>query len=164
MYNGYGNGNGDNDYRSGSSRSSRSSPGGIYVGGFYIKPLYLYIAGAVVFILAIYLLVRFLNAGLVMHFSLVAGALLLLANVRELIGRSYSRHQNTALLNVMIGAALVCAWLSQILGLLLWVPAVVLLAIAAPLAWGRAAIYQTYMQTARGAFNRLRQVAGSRRV
>jgi hypothetical protein len=163
MYNGYGNGNGDNNYRSGSSRSSYSS-GGIHVGGFHIKPLYLYIAGAAVFLLVMYLLVRFLNAGLVMHFSVVAGALLLLANVRELMGNSYSRHQNTALLNVMIGAALVCAWMSQILGVLFWVPAVALLAIAAPLAWSRAAVYQTYMRTARGAFDRLRSMAGSRRV
>jgi hypothetical protein len=161
MHNGYGNGNGDNNYRSG---GSSYSSGGIHVGGFHIKPLYLYIAGAAVFLLAMYLLVRFLNAGLVMHFSVVAGALLLLANVRELIGRSYSRHQNTALLNVLIGAALVCAWMSQILGVLFWVPALALLAISAPLAWSRAAVYQTYMQTARGAFDRLRSMAGSRRV
>jgi hypothetical protein len=163
MYNGYGNGNGDNDYRSRSSTYS-SGGGGIHVGGFHIKPLYLYIAGAAVFLLAMFLLVRFLNAGLVMHFGVVAGALLLLANVRELIGRSYSQHQNTALLNVLIGAALVCAWMSQILGVLFWVPAIVLLAISAPLAWSRAAVYQTYMRTARGAFDRLRSMAGSRRV
>jgi hypothetical protein len=54
--------------------------------------------------------------------------------------------------------------MSQILGVLFWVPALALLAISAPLAWSRAAVYQTYMQTARGAFDRLRSMAGSRRV
>jgi hypothetical protein len=103
---------------------------------------------------------RLLNTGLVMHFSMLAGVLLLLANLREVLGKSYARHNNTALLNTLIGGALVFAWLSQFLGALLWVPAIAMLGIAAPLAIGRASVYQTYVRTARGAMGNLRHMAG----
>ncbi len=156
MYNGGGSyGNGGNEYKNGGSYSTRMN-----IGGFQIKPIYVYIGAALLFLLVLYLVVRVLNAGLVMHFSLAAGVLLLLANMRELMGQSYGRHNNTALLNNMIGGALLFAWLSQIIGALMWVPAIGLLGFATPLAVGRASVYSTYMQMGRRAFGGLRQAAG----
>ncbi len=149
MYNGGYNGggyNGDSNYSS--------------VFGFRIRSMYLYIAVAVVVILAIYFVVRFLNTGLVMHFGMFAGVLLLLANVRELIGQPYAQRSNTALLNSLVGGALIFAWLSQILSAFMWIPAILLIGVATPLAFGRASVYTMYVQTARNAMDGLRRAVG----
>jgi hypothetical protein len=119
------------------------------IGGIPVKPLYLYLGLAVVVLVAIFFVVRFLNTNLVMHFSAYAGLLLLIANLRELIGNSYGQKGSTALLNVMVGSALICAWLSQLLGVLLWVPALLLVAIATPLIFGRSRVYTAYLDTAK---------------
>lgn len=155
----------DNDtQRNRYNGSSYSNGGSRYTsrpqGGIYIKPLYLYIGVAVLLIVAMLLLVRVLNAGLVMHFGLLAGALLLIANLRELIGHSYERHNNTALLNCLIGGGLVCAWLSQVIGALMWFPAVALLVAAVPLTIGRASVYSSYIRMGRRAAVGVRDAAG----
>jgi hypothetical protein len=164
MYNG-GNGNGGNQrYRDVGSNYSTSTqePGGIRVGGVQIKPLYLYIAAGVALLIALFFVARLLDTALIMHFSAAAGVLLLLANVRELMGRSYGQANNTALLNTMIGGALLFGWLSQLAGVLFWIPAVLLLLAAAPLALGRASIYQSYVSTARGAVDQVRRATSRR--
>jgi hypothetical protein len=138
----YGNGNGG---------------GNTQIGGWRIKPLYLYIAAAVAVLVAVFFVLRFLNTSLVMHVGAYAGLLLLIANVRELIGSTYGERGSTALLNVMVGGALICAWLAQFFGLLLWIPAVVLLVIATPLIFGRASVYRGYISAARGAADSVRR-------
>ena len=131
--------------------------GGTQIGGWRIKPLYLYIAAAVAVLVAVFFVLRFLNTSLVMHFGAYAGLLLLVANVRELIGSTYGERGSTALLNVLVGGALICAWLSQLLGALLWIPAVVLMVIATPLIFGRASVYRGYITAARGAADTVRR-------
>ncbi len=123
--------------------------GSTRIGGFAIKPLYLYIAGAIAVVVAILFVLRFLNTGLVMHFGAYAGLLLLIANVRELVGSSYGQKGSTAMLNVMVGGALLFAWLSQLAGALFWIPALILIAIATPLIFGRARVYTAYIDTAK---------------
>lgn len=154
MYNGDDSGNGGRGYRNGGKYRFRTTT----IGGFQVKPLYLYIAAGIAFLLVLYLLTRLLNTSLVMHFGLLAGVLLLLANGRELIGQSYGQPKSTAMLNVLIGGSLLFAWLSQIISSVMWAPAVGLLVVAAPLAFGRASVYRTYMQTARGAMQNIRQI------
>lgn len=134
MYNGNGMNNGGRSVR---------------IGGVPIKPAYLYIAGMIVLLVAIYFVMRFLSTSLVMHFSAFAGVLLLIGNLRELIGNSYSQRGSTALLNVLIGAGLIFAWLTQFLGALFWIPALILLGVATPLIFGRARVYTAYLDTAR---------------
>jgi hypothetical protein len=85
---------------------------------------------------------------------------LLLANIRELIGMSYAQRGSTALLNSLIGGALLFAWLSQLAGALFWIPAVLLLVVAAPLVLGRVSVYSTYVQTARTAVTNVRRAVG----
>lgn len=138
---------------------SGGSNGGGYPsrGGLRIKPLYLYIAGAIAVLLAIFFVLRFIDTSLVMHFGAYAGVLLLVANLRELIGNSYGERGSTALLNVMVGAGLICAWLAQFFGLLLWIPAIALVAIATPLIFGRATVYRGYISAARGAADTVRR-------
>jgi hypothetical protein len=118
-------------------------------GRFALKPIYLYIAGAIAVLIAIFFVFRFLNTSLVVHFGAYAGLLLLIANVRELIGNSYGQKGSTAMLNVLVGGGLIFAWLTQFLGALLWLPAILLLVIATPLIFGRARVYTAYLDTAR---------------
>lgn len=150
------NGNGGGRY-SGRNYTGRDY---INIAGFYIKPTFFYIGLAVIFIIVLAFLIRMVNTSLAMHFGLVAGALLLLANVRELLGYAYAQHNSTALLNCLIGGGLVCAWLSQTVSGLFWVPAVVLVAVALPLVLGRTSVYTTYVQAARTAFNGVRRAVG----
>ncbi|NTW01259.1 MAG: hypothetical protein HGA19_08085 [Oscillochloris sp.] len=127
------------------------------VGGFRIKPIYFYIAGIIAVIAAIYFVMRFLNTSLVIHFGAFSGALLIIANLRELIGMSYTQRGSTALLNVLVGGGLICAWLAQFFGPLLWIPAILLVGIATPLIIGRATVYRAYISTAQGAVDGLRR-------
>lgn len=155
MYNGN---DGNNQTSNRSSYTGRSYTGSNYItiGGFRIKPIYFYIAIAAVFMLVLAFLIRILDTSLFMHFSMIAGALLLLANLRELLGHTYTQHSSTALLNCLIGGSLIFAWL----GGLFWVPAVVLLAVALPLVIGRTTVYVTYVQMARSVVNGVRRTVG----
>lgn len=154
MYDGNGNGN---NYSGGGNYN-----GGSYanVGGFRIKPVYLYIGLGVIILLAIYMVMRFFNTHIIIHFGMVAGALLLLANVRELIGMAHAQRGSTALLNCLIAGALICAWLSQIVNVLFWIPAIALIGVAAPLVFGRSSVYTSYVQTARSAVSGVRRAVG----
>jgi hypothetical protein len=148
MYTGNGNGgyNGNSGYAT--------------IGGMRIRPIYLYAAVAVAVLVAVYFVIRFFNTGLVMHFGAAAGVLLLLANLRELLGSAFAQRNSTALLNCLIGGALLFAWLSQLISALLWIPAVVLLLVSAPLAIGRATVYSTYVAAARSAVSSARRTMG----
>ncbi|MEI7644871.1 MAG: hypothetical protein WCJ55_11375 [Chloroflexales bacterium] len=149
MYNGNGNGG---------YNGNGGNGGYTNVGGFRIKPIYLYVAGIIALIVAIYFVMGFLQTSLVMHFGAFVGALLIIANLRELIGMSSSQRGSTALLNLLVGGGLICAWLAEaFLGRLLWIPAVLLVGIATPLIVGRANVYRTYLTTARGAIDGLRR-------
>ncbi|MFV9503126.1 MAG: hypothetical protein AB4911_01030 [Oscillochloridaceae bacterium umkhey_bin13] len=127
------------------------------IGGFQIKSIYLYIAGGIAVLLVALLVFQFLNTSLVMHFGAYAGALLLVGNLRELIGQGYGERGSTALLNVMVGGGLIFAWLAQLFGALFWIPAIILVAIATPLIFGRATVYRGYITAARGAVDSARR-------
>lgn len=139
--------------------SGGNIPGGgsSRLGGWRIKPLYLYIAALVAVLVAIFFVMRFLNTSLVMHFGAYAGVLLLIGNLREIIGQSYGERGSTALLNVMVGGGLICAWLAQFFGPLLWIPALLLVVAATPLILGRASVYRGYITAARGAADTVRR-------
>jgi len=147
MYNGNGNSNGNYSGNGGYTN----------VGGFRIKPVYLYIVGIIVVVAAIYFVMRFLNTSLALHFGAFSGALLLIANLRELIGMSYTQRGSTALLNMLVGGGLIFAWLASFFGPLLWIPAVIMVGIATPLIFGRANVYRAYITTAQGAFDGIRR-------
>ncbi|NJN19683.1 MAG: hypothetical protein HC822_27300 [Oscillochloris sp.] len=143
MYNGGGN------YNSGGNYTN--------IGGFRIKPIYLYIAGAVAVLVVIYFVMRFFSAGLLAHYGAFAGLLLLIGNLRELIAPSAAQRGSTALLNVLIGGGLICAWLAAIIGAVMWIPALILIGIAAPLIFGQATVYRKYIGTAQAAADSVRR-------
>jgi hypothetical protein len=154
--------NGNGDYNSGNRYSGGSSTyaNRTRIAGIEIKPMYVYIAIGILLLVALYFLVNILRTTTLIHFGMAAGALLLIANMRELIGKSYAQHNNTALLNCLIGGSLVSAWLGEIAMTLFWVPALALFFISVPLTLNRASVYSSYMRTARGAMGNVRRAAG----
>jgi hypothetical protein len=160
MYNG-GNGNG----KSGGHYPPPGNTGNVFsVGRLGVKPLYVYLAVGVLLLLCLYFLSRIINTSLIMHFGLAAGVMLLWANGRAFLNRTPSYvyvqaqpDKSTALLNTLIGGALISAWLSQIASVILWVPALLLFGLATPLALGKTHIYDKYAQTASRVTDRVRR-------
>jgi hypothetical protein len=144
MYNGNG-----NRYSNGTTR-------------YGIRPLYLYIGIGVLVLLGIWLLASFLKPGIDGYFALVAGILLVLGNLRDLLFNAYPQKSNVALLNTLIGGSLVFFWLGKggfpPLGMIWYVPAVLMLLVATPLMLGRAGVYGAYVGTARALVDNARRV------
>jgi hypothetical protein len=150
MYNGNG-----NKYSNGSSGRFSAVP-----------PLYLYIGIGLVVLLGIWLLSSFFRAGIEGYFTLVAGVLLVLGNLRDLLANPYAQRSNIALLNTLIGGGLIFYFLGRggfpPLGGLWYAPAVLMMLIAAPLMIGRASVYTVYLGAARNVVGGIRRVVGSR--
>ena len=148
MYNGNGNKNGN-----GTPRGAAALP-----------PMYLYIAIGLVVLLGIWLLSSFFRAGIEGYFTLVAGVLLVLGNLRDLIANPYAQRSNIALLNTLIGGGLIFYFLGRgafpPLGGMWYMPAALLLLIAAPLMIGRASVYAVYLGAARNVVGGIRRVVG----
>lgn len=151
--------NGGNGYGSGSRSYGNGGKYGtkVRIGGITIDPIIFYVGIGIAALAVLSLLWSMFNTAIVTHFGVAAGVLLLLANVRELIGLSYAQPKGTALLNCMVGGSLVLAWLGEIVLWLFWLPAALLLVAAVPLIIGRTSVYTTYMNTARGAVQNVRR-------
>ncbi len=132
------------------SQGASSKAQGINIGALRINPLIFYGGIALLVLVGALMLMRFLDTALIVHFGMAAGALLLVANVRELLGTQDAftqQHRSTALMNSLIGGALLFAWLSQIVTTLFWVPAIVLIGTSVPLVMKRASLYAFYVQS-----------------
>ena len=150
MYNGNGN-------KYGSGVSGRVSA---------LPPVYLYIGIGILVLLGIWLLLSFFRAGIEGYFTLVAGILLVLGNLRDLIANPYAQRSNIALLNTLIGGGLIFYFLGRggfpPLGVFWYVLAVLMLLIASPLMIGRASVYGVYLGAARNVVGGIRRAVGSR--
>jgi hypothetical protein len=148
MYNGNG-----NKYSNGSSGRFSAIP-----------PLYLYIGIGLVVLLGIWVISSLFQAGIEGYFTLIAGVLLVLGNLRDLLANPYAQRSNIALLNTLIGGGLIFYFLGRggfpPLGGLWYAPAVLMLLIAAPLMIGRASVYSVYLGTARNVVGGIRRVVG----
>jgi hypothetical protein len=133
-----------------------------YTSGRRIPPLYLYIGVGVLALLAIWVVGSFIRAGVEGYFTLAAGVLLILGNLRDVIANP--ARNNIALMNSLIGGGLVLFFLGRggfpPLGWVWFVPAVILMALAAPLMIGRASFYSAYLGVARDAVSNARRAVG----
>jgi hypothetical protein len=146
MYNGNGNSYGNGSYRRGG-----------------IPSTYLYIGAVVVVLLAVWLLMGFLRAGIDAYFALVVGILLVLGNLRDLIASPFQGRGQISLMNTLLGASLVFFFLGRgPLGLVGYIPAIALALIAAPLMLGRAVVYTAYVNSARKAIGTVKNAVGGR--
>lgn len=144
MYNGS-NGNGFNNYVSAIGNRMR--------GRKWI--LYLAIGGAI--LLAVWMIFQFFNVSLALHYSVAAGVVLLLINARDLLTNQTVNQRSSAMANLLIAGGLIFAWVSQFFGALFWIPALLLLLAALPLAVGRTQTYRAYLNTARGVYEQARR-------
>jgi hypothetical protein len=134
--------------------------------GAGIPPLYLYIGIGLLVLLGIWMLAGFFRAGIEGYFALAAGVLLVLGNLRDLIANPFLQRSNVALLNTLIGGGLIFFFLGKgsfpPIGPIWYVPALLLLLIAAPLMLGRATVYTAYLGAARTAIGGVRRAVGDR--
>jgi hypothetical protein len=133
-----------------------------------IRPVYLYAGIAVLVIFALWFLSGFFRAGIEGYFTLITGVLLVLGNLRDLIGNPYAQRSNISLLNTLIGGGLIFYFLGRggfpPIGGFWYIPAVLLVLLAAPLMIGRASVYTTYIGAATRATDGMRRVIGSFRT
>ncbi len=124
---------------------------------FGIRPLYLYIGIGILALIALWFVSGLLTAGITAYFSLAAGVLLVLGNLRDVIMNPVLQKGNTGLLNTLIGVGLILFFVGSAFGALWFIPAVLLLLLAAPLMLGRSEVYATYMLAARNTADTVRR-------
>lgn len=124
-----------------------------------IPPLYIYIGIGIAAIIIVSIIGGLLSAGVQAYFAVAAGILLVLANLRDLLSGSNS---GAALMNTMIGAALIFFFLGSAFGWVWYIPALLLLVAAAPLGLRRADVYTVYLDAARSMATNVRRAVGGR--
>jgi hypothetical protein len=111
---------------------------------------WLYAFALIGVLVAILLFYRLLTAGLQSYLALIAGTMLVVGNIGDLTRSLQQRLLGVAMLNTLVGLALISYFLGTIvLHLLFWPLSVILLIAAAPLTINRAAVARTYLNGAR---------------
>ncbi len=128
-------------------------------GNFGIPPLYIYIGIGIAAIIVVSIIGGLLSAGVQAYFAVAAGILLVLANLRDLLSGT---NNSAALMNTMIGAALIFFFLGSAFGWVWYIPALLLLVAAAPLGVRRADVYTVYLDAARSMATSVRRAVGGR--
>ena len=128
-------------------------------GRLRIPQRFVIIAAVVGLLVGMYLVYQLLTAGLQAYLAVVAGVMLLIGNAPELVRALQRREIGLAMLNTLVGLALVCYFIgSLIAGIIFWPLALLLLVLALPLTINRAGIAGAYLRGARQLFGQARQV------
>ncbi|HMO56130.1 MAG TPA: hypothetical protein PKC19_02145 [Roseiflexaceae bacterium] len=131
--------------------------------GLVIPTMYVYVVIGIIAVIVVSLVGGLLSAGVQAYFALAAGILLLLANIRDLVRPAYGQIAGgAALMNTMIGAALVFFFLGGAFGWLWYIPALLMLLLALPLGMQRAKVYTAYLDTARTVAGGVRRAVGGK--
>ncbi len=128
-------------------------------GRFEIPQRYVYIAAAVGLLVGVYLVYQLLTAGLQSYLAVIAGVMLLIGNAPELVRSLQRREVGLAMLNTLVGAALVSFFLGSLLAkIVFWPLAIVLLGLALPLTINRAGVAGAYLRGLRQLFGQARHL------
>jgi hypothetical protein len=120
---------------------------------------WIYIFALVGVLVAVYIVYQLLTAGLQAYLALIAGVMLLIGNLPELARSLQQRQFGTGVHNSLIGLALICYFIGQIiLTVLFWPLAIVLLFIAAPLTLNRVGVAKAYASAGRNIVSQVRQL------
>ena len=123
-----------------------------------ISQRWLAIAAVVGLLVGMFLVYRLLTAGLQAYLAGISGTMLLIGNAPDLVRSLQRRELGLAMLNVLVGLALVCYFVGSIAGtIIFWPLAILLLALALPLTINRAGIAGAYLRGARQLFGQARQ-------
>lgn len=110
----------------------------------------LYLFAIVGVLVAIYILYGLLTAGVQAYIALIAGLMLLVGNIPELVRSLQQRVFGTAMFNALIGLSLICYFLGSALSQIIFYPLTIVLLLAAlPLAINRAGATRAYLGAAR---------------
>ncbi len=132
-------------------------------GRFQIPQRWLYVAAAVGVLFGIYVVYGLLTAGLQAYLALIAGVMLLIGNAPELLRSLQQRDMGVAMMNTLVGAGLVSYFIGSVaLQIVFWPLAIVLLALAVPLVFGRAKVAGTYINSIRLLLLQARHFFGAR--
>ncbi len=109
----------------------------------------IYIFALIGVVVAILIVYRLLTAGLQAYLALIAGSMLLIGNISDLTRTLQRRQLGVAMLNTLVGLALICYFLGVlIVPVLFWPLSIVLLVAALPLTISRAGAAQAYLRGA----------------
>lgn len=110
----------------------------------------LYVLALVGVLVAIYFVYQLLTAGLQAYLALIAGVMLLIGNLPELVRSLQQRELGHVMLNTLVGVALICYFIGSIIAApLFWSLSILSLIAALPLTLNRAAVARTYVNAAR---------------
>ncbi|HEX6287684.1 MAG TPA: hypothetical protein VFZ66_00765 [Herpetosiphonaceae bacterium] len=120
---------------------------------------WLYILALVGVLVAIYFVYQLLTAGLQAYLALIAGVMLLLGNLPELVRSLQLRTLDKSMLNTLVGLALICYFLGTIiLTPLFWPLSILMLVAALPLTLNRVGVARAYLNAARGLVGQARHL------
>ena len=121
--------------------------------GLHIPQRYVVIAAAIGIVLAMFLVYQLLTAGLQSYVAVIAGTMILIGNAPELIRSFQRREMGLAMLNTLVGLALVFFFIGSLLAkIIFWPLTILLLGLALPLTVNRAGVARAYLSGARQLF------------
>jgi hypothetical protein len=133
------------------------------LGKLHIPQRYVTIFAVIGLLVGIYVVYQLLTAGLQAYVAVIAGGMLLIGNGPALIQSLQRRELGLAMLNTLVGGALVTFFLGTIvLKIVFWPIAIVLLGLALPLTINRAGVAGTYLRVVRQLFGQAVQLTRAR--
>jgi hypothetical protein len=119
----------------------------------------IYLFALIGVLVAIYIVYQFLTAGLQAYVALIAGVMLLIANLPELMRAVQARQMGSAVHNTLVGAALVFYFIGEIvLKALFWPLAILMLFLALPLMLNRVGVARAYANAGRNIVSQARHL------
>lgn len=122
------------------------------------RDTWIYIFAIIGVLVAIYVVYSLLTAGLQAYIALIAGAMLLVGNLPDLARALQQRQLGAAMMNTLIGLALIAYFIGALLPWLFYPLAILLLLAAAPLAVNRVDVTRAYLNAGRAIANQARHL------
>jgi hypothetical protein len=122
------------------------------------RDTWIYVFAIIGVLVAVYVLYSLLTAGLQAYIALIAGVMLLIGNIPDLVRSLQQRELGTAMMNTLIGLALVTYFLGALLPWLFYPLSILLLVAAAPLAINRVGVTRAYVNAGRAIASQARHL------
>ena len=124
-----------------------------------IPQRYVIIGSVVLLLFGIFVVYRFMTAGLQSYMAVIAGVMLLIGNAPELVRSIQRREIGLSMMNTLIALALVCYFIGRIIfPFVFWPLSVLMLVLALPLTINRAGVAGAYLRGLRQLFSQARML------
>ncbi len=122
------------------------------------RDTWIYIFAIIGVLVAMYVVYSLLTAGLQAYIALIAGVMLLVGNLPDLTRALQQRQLGTAMMNTLIGLALIAYFAGALLPWLFYPLTILLLLAAAPLAINRVDVTRAYLSVGRAIASQARHL------